>query len=475
MSGSSVYPLAPSQETIWELMRFIAPDAVGSVGVNASGEVWLRGSLDDDLLRAAVVQVAARHDALRIRFVDLAAQPTFRILDAVPCPLFSVDLSTLPEAERAVAAARIVAAAHDRPYDLTAWPLWEVRLVRLAADHHVVVVSMCHLIGDGWSAQVLLRDIGAAYGALSGRGPEPAPLQLRYRDVLTTDLARRTSVETTAYWQDRLTPLPSAHPLASHIVDSGADPDYSIRTPFRFTPELPGRLAETAARWRTTPFITVLGAYRALLGAYTGWDRVILGTTTLGRGRPGSRDLVGQFTTNTYVAITVRPDATLRETVDATHTEMLAATRYATSFQGIARAVNRGFDRCRPWPFLHLYDAWFQSDIPVRPPRFPGLMVEAAPPVPVEDAPPPRAAPRLTAVDPATQAAAVKRQTPWILLDPDCGGGAVEYGPAYFTAEFAAGWPQLLDLVAATVINDPGRRIRDLYLPEPAAAGHTKE
>jgi hypothetical protein len=249
------------------------------------------------------------------------------------------------------------------------------------------------------------------------------------------------------------------------VVDSGADPDHSIRTPFRFTPELAGRLAETAARWHTTPFITLLGAYRALLGARTGWDRVVLGTTTLGRGTPGSRELVGQFTTNTYVAITVRPDATLREAVDATHAEMVAAMRHATSFQSIARAVNPDFDQCRPWPFLHLYDAWFQSDIPVPPPRFPGLTVEPAPPVPAEPAQPPPAVARRTAADPTTRAAAVKRQTPWILLDPDCRGGAVEYGPAYFTAEFAAGWPSLLDTVAATVVDDPGRRIQDLHLP----------
>lgn len=504
MSGSGPYPLAPGQQTLWEFMRFISPRAPGAAGINASAAAWLRGPLDADRMRSAVAEVAARHDALRIEFVDAGDRPAFRIADRIAAPLSTTDLTGLAGAERLRAAGRLVAAAHDRPFELCALPLWEVRLVRLAADHHVVVVSLCHLIGDGWSAQVLLRDLGAAYGALGGHGPHPAPPALGYRDVITAAAAGTGHAgDPAGYWRDRLTPLPSTNPLATAVVDTGIDPDYSIRTPFRFAPDLPRRVAETAARWRTTPFITLLGAYRALLGAWTGWDRVIIGTTTLGRGPAGTRDVIGQFTTNTYVAITVGPDATLREAVSATHDETVAAMRHATSFNAIARAVNPDFDQQRPWPFMHLYDAWFQSDIPARPPRFPGLDVEPAPAVPLDrepapDVPPdrdpspraaprrpapraapqgpaPRAAPHGPAVEPAAHALAVKRQTPWILMDPDCRGGAVEYGPAYFTAEFAADWPLRFESVAASVVDEPDRRIRELRSPGMPLGGEPKE
>jgi hypothetical protein len=462
-----IYPLAPSQETLWEFMRFFAPDDPGAFAVNAAEAVRLRGPLDVERLRAAAATVAARHDALRIVFVDIGEDPSFRVADEVVPEVPLVDLFRLPAPARTQRAAQMIAAAHDWPFDLTRLPLWYVRVIRLGHDDHVVLVNMCHLIGDGWSAHLLLHDLAAAYGTPDGRGREMAPPKTQFRDVMARPVIDGAAAERlTNHWRNALSPLPAGNPFAEAVSPSGIAPGTAIRIWFDFPPGTAQRLGRSAAAMRTTPFVALMGAYRALLAAWTGRDRIVIGTTTSGRDAR-TRDLIGQFTTNTYLATTVGQEARLSEVVGIVRGEMLAALRHATSFKRIAGAVNRDFAEQRPWPFMNLYDAWFQSDIRRRAPAFPGLAVEPAPYCPPENPDPGQVGvPAGTewADDPDLRAVTVKRDTPWILINPDCTGAAIEYGPAFFTKALAAEWVRKYQSVVAALLHDPDRRVRDLGL-----------
>jgi hypothetical protein len=457
------YPLAPQQETLWEFMKFFAPERPGDMGVTAVDAVWLRGPFDVDCLRRAVADLTARHDALRLAFVDSGFDPWLRIADRVAASVSLVDLSALEEDARVAEAVRRLAAAGDHAFDLERAPLWNVEVIQMAPQRHVVSVCLSHMIADGWSAQVFLHDLGRAYAARVGHGPPLPSHPAQYRHVLAAPHGGDRDGQLASYWRARLTPLPASSPYPVVDRSDRIDPTAEARLRFTLPDDVTSRLAGFAARARTTPFIVLLAAYRILLACRTGRHRLILGTTTLGRPGAGTRDLIGQFTTNTYVATTVSPETTLADVVGLVHRELTEAMRHATSFKRIARAVNPDFERNRPWPFMNLYDAWFQSDIPPRPPRFPGTQVEAGPPAPRQPAvfaPPSPDSRRLT--EPRRFPVTTKRVTPWIIMDADCRSGILVYGPAFFTADLAGTVVREYQVAVRALLTEPDRRVGDL-------------
>jgi non-ribosomal peptide synthetase component F len=267
-----------------------------------------------------------------------------------------------------------------------------------------------------------------------------------------------------AYWRDRLLPLPREEVF--DFVDRSASIDTGIELAVRA--DFPERIADglrpVAAKFRTTPFVILLSAYRALLAAWTGRPRAVIGTTTLGRS-PRAGDVVGQFTTNTYVATTVLPNETLAGVVRTVHAETALAMRYASPYKLIAAAVNDDFARQRPWPQMNLYDVWFQTGTAPRLPVFAGMEVSPAP-----DGPPAQArSSQAVPVPPRPEvdgwlALTRKRVTPWVVADPDGTGINVSYGPAFFDRQQVTGWIRDYETVLAALIEEPERRIADVRL-----------
>ncbi|WP_306213694.1 condensation domain-containing protein [Actinoplanes sp. RD1] len=446
--------IPPAQEMLWEFARSLFPESPGALGVNAAEAVTLLGPLDVPRLRAAIAAIGARHDALRLVYTDTSDDPSARYLDDVAVPLTAVDLSGLPPRERAARLGDLVRGAEDRPFDVLRAPLWEVRLIRLGAAEHVLAVSLCHLIADGRSAQIVLRDLGRAYGG------EPLPPVPGYSEVL--DSPGADAARATAYWRDRLRPPADAEVFP--WTDRSASVDTGIELPVRFDfgERLAAGVRQAATRHRSTPFLVLLGAYRALLAARTGRPRVVIGTTTLGRG-PRSREVVGQFTTNTYVATTVPDGATLAEVLELVRAETVLALRHAAPYRLIAAAANDDFARQRPWPQMHLYDVWFQSDLPPLLPDFAGLEVRPAPPGPPDAGPSPEAVPvPVRPGDARWLAETRKRVTPWVLADAAGTGITVHYGPAFYDRPQVDAWISDYAAVLAALIEDPHRPVHDV-------------
>jgi hypothetical protein len=358
-------PLLRSQENVWEYVYCFAPDNPGRIGCNVFNTMELAGPVDLDAFRQAVGDVARRHEALRTVFATIEADPLTRVADDLEPAVRVVDLSAHPPARRAAHLAGLLAYESHRDFDLRDGPLWTVTLVRRSETSHLVAIAMTHVIADGWSTGVFLRDLMAAYRARLGDGPPLAPLPLSYEEALAApqwsdaELARRTE-----YWKRHLAPLPDRSPFTMAPLTPGVD----VQAEANLGITLPGPLARglgTLARQeRMTPFVLLLGAYRVLLGALTGWDRVVIGSATFGRESPGSRELIGQFTHNLYVPTAIAPHRTLREALGEVRTAVFGALRNNASFKQIAPAVNPDFDRVRPWPYLPLYHAWFISAPP---------------------------------------------------------------------------------------------------------------
>ncbi|MFD0816797.1 condensation domain-containing protein [Micromonospora zhanjiangensis] len=449
---------------LWEFARSLFPDRPGALGINAAEAVSLRGPLDVPRLRAAMADLIARHDALRLVFVSGGDDPSIRFLDDVPVPLSVTDLSGLPAELRTVRLDELLRGAEDRPFDVYTAPLWQVRLIRLGDSHHVLAVTLCHLIADGRSAQLVLRDLGVAYGCRGGAVAPPAPVSGYSTTMDTGRLDGERARAAAEYWRDRLRPLPREEVFPSVDRSASVDTGIELRVRVDFPDRVTAGLRHAAAAHRTTPFLVMLGAYRALLAASTGRPRTVIGTTTSGRG-PRTAEVVGQFTTNTYVATTVPADATLADVVRLVHGESALAIRHAAPYKLVASAANDDFSRQRPWPQMNLYDVWFQSDLPPRPPVFAGLTVSPAPVGPPADAPSAEAVPvPLRPDQPGWLAMTRKRVTPWVLADTGGTGITVAYGPAFFDRRQVTDWTRDYVAVLTALFEEPDRRLTDIRL-----------
>ncbi|HSF43652.1 MAG TPA: amino acid adenylation domain-containing protein, partial [Thermoanaerobaculia bacterium] len=285
-------PLSFSQQRLWFLDRF----EPGSALYNMPFALEIRGDVSPGLLEDALREVVRRHEALRTTFADRGGEPVQVIAEEAGFALPVIDLGALPDAEAEVR--RLAEEEARTPFDLETGPLVRGALVRLSTDTCVLLLDLHHIVADGWSIGVLVREMGEVYRAFSAGRPSPlAPLPLQYADFaiwqrqeLGAELSRQLG-----WWRDRL----ANHPAA---LDLPADrPRPAVRS-HRGAVErfmLPGGLAdalESLGRQRgATPFMVLLAAYQSLLLRYTGQEDLLVGTPVANRNRSEVEGLIGHF------------------------------------------------------------------------------------------------------------------------------------------------------------------------------------
>ncbi|MCP4657818.1 MAG: non-ribosomal peptide synthetase, partial [bacterium] len=171
-------PLSFAQERLW----FLDQLDPASPAYNIPGAFHLAGPLDQTALAEAFHLVVERHEILRTSFPSRGGQAR-QLIAAVSPPLGTVDLRRLPEHRRAVEARRLTSAEATRPFDLARGPVIRLNLLRLGAERHLLLLNMHHIVSDGWSLEVLLRELANGYAALSqGKRPEWPELPIQYAD-----------------------------------------------------------------------------------------------------------------------------------------------------------------------------------------------------------------------------------------------------------------------------------------------------
>ncbi|MFG2633928.1 non-ribosomal peptide synthase/polyketide synthase [Streptomyces sp. NPDC048362] len=297
-------PLSYAQQRLWFLDRF-EPDGTEYTTLSV---LRLRGPLDQAALRAALDGLVARHEALRTTFEEHDGQA--RQIVHPPYPV------EVPVADLADAAAldALLAGEAATPFDLAAGPPLRARLGRLAADHHVLVLAVHHIVTDGWSLGVLGRDLGELYTAAhEGRSPALPALPVRYTDYAAWQRARPDLCETgLAHWRralDGVTPLelPTDRPRPAVRTRDGA-----LLT-FTLPPALTERLRERGREADATLYMTLVTACQVLLARWAGQQDVTVGTVTAGRDRPELHDVVGMFVNTLVLRARVRPNLPFRD------------------------------------------------------------------------------------------------------------------------------------------------------------------
>jgi len=215
-----------------------------------------------------------------------------------------VDLSGLGEEEREAEARRLIREDAARPFDLAAGPLLRAKLLRLGAGEHVALVNMHHIVSDGWSQGVLIREIGALYAAnVAGRPSPLAELPIQYADYALWQrewLQGEALARQVEYWKDRLSGAPAALALPTDRPRPAVQSFRGAVLPFGLSAELSSGLVDLSRRSGATLYMVLLAAFSVLLGRYSGQEDIVVGSPIAGRRRAELEGLIGFFV-NTLV------------------------------------------------------------------------------------------------------------------------------------------------------------------------------
>ncbi len=313
--GLDPLPLSFGQERLW----FLEQLDPGDVTLNISLAVEFAGRLQPPALAGAFDEIVRRHEALRTTFGVRDGRPVQVVAPEAAATLPAVDLDALPPALAEREARRLAVADRNRPFALGRGPLVRLHLVRLAADLHWALISMHHIIADGWSLGVLVREMGELYTAALGGRPSPlSELQVQFPDYAVW---QRTWIQgpvlerELGYWRRQLAGLAPLD-LPVDAVRRGPGRRHGARI-LRPLPAAAARpLFERARRAGTTPFTALLAGFAALLGRLAGQEDVGLGSVVANRNRREIEPLIG-FLVNTQVLRTdLSGDPPFRELVE---------------------------------------------------------------------------------------------------------------------------------------------------------------
>ena len=286
-----VVPSTEAQREIW-LAAKLGEDA--SLAYNEAVALQLRGTLDAAALLDALQALVDRHDALRASFGPDGE--TFCVAAGLALAVRQADLSALDASAREAALEERRTQTVLLPFDLENGPLFRAELLRLDECGHVLLLSAHHLVCDGWSWWVIVRELGALYAQRSGAGGAalpPAPAFADYALRLSEPADRRAGAADEAWWVAHLARRPPALDLPGDRPRPPRRGFASRREDHVLDAELVGALRRLGARHGASLFATLLGSFAGLLGRLAGQDEVMLGIPAAAQANEGLGDLVG--------------------------------------------------------------------------------------------------------------------------------------------------------------------------------------
>ncbi|MFN2460589.1 MAG: amino acid adenylation domain-containing protein [Candidatus Velthaea sp.] len=305
-------PLTAAQKRFWLFDRLEPGSHVYSVG-----EAFrVRGPLDAGHLQAALDVVLRRHEILRTAFGDVDGEPRQRVVDSARVVLETADVSATPGGERLDRATALCAASQRRAFDLAEAPLVRALLVRVAADDHVLSVTLHHIIADDTGRGNFLHDLSVAYAAVAaGKTPELDSLPVQYADfaLWQDNLFDATALnKQQRYWRRTLAgPLPTLE-LPADRPRPPTQRFAGARVRVTLEPACVAALRALAHGEGATLFMALMAAYQTLLHRYTAQTDLLVGFPVAGRAMPATHALVGCFINTVVLRANITRDVPFR-------------------------------------------------------------------------------------------------------------------------------------------------------------------
>ncbi len=378
-SRSRDLPLSFAQERLW----FLDQLNPGTSSYNIPLTLRLNGELSIPALSSGLTALVARHEALRTTFALRQGRPAQVVAPAAAFPLPLVDLAALPALRRDAAAMELAGLEAARHFNLFRGPLLRSTLLRLDSQSHLLLLTLHHIVADGWSMGVLLRDLGEIYAALiRGEAPRLPALTVQYADFaiwqrswLTEEVLRGHL----AWWRERLAGAPDLLDLPFDRPRPLVAAAQSRRSAYVAMPvpsDLCHRLGDLARAHGATSFMVLLAAFQALLSRLSGQEDLLLGSPVANRDRIETEALIGFFVNSLVLRADLSGDpefagllARVRETTLDTYAHQ------DLPFEKLVEALQPD-RRLGQTPFFQTVFA--MQNAPATPPIVPGVVFEAS-------------------------------------------------------------------------------------------------
>jgi len=319
-------PLSFAQERLWFL------DQLGLVGIayNITTVLRLIGGLDYDTLERSLRELVQRHEILRTRFDAREGVPHQLVAPAIPVELNRIDLSDIANRKNREGELReFIQREQQHKFVLRQLPLIRVALAKLSPLEHALVITLHHIISDGWSTEVFARDLGVLYSAFFCGGANPLPeLTLQYADYAIWQrqwLQGAVLQSQLEYWIDRLRGAPAQLQLPTDRPRPTVESFKGGMLPFEVPPAVSTALTEFARNEKATVFMVLLAAYQLLLSRWSGQPDIVVGCPIAGRKTPEIEGLIGFFVNTLVLRVGVSGDLTFRALLARVKDETLSA------------------------------------------------------------------------------------------------------------------------------------------------------
>ncbi|MFC5743623.1 non-ribosomal peptide synthetase [Dyella tabacisoli] len=343
----AVLPLSFAQERLWflEQLELLGP------AYNMPSGIRLHGSLDAEALERSLAEVVSRHEILRTRIVQRGDEPAQTIDPPGKGQFEYVDLTTLASEHREQEVQRRVRGQVAERFRLDC-PLFKTALLKLGPLEHVMLMTMHHIVSDGWSMGVLIQEIGALYAAFSqGKASPLSPLQMQYADYalwqrrwLQGEVLERELV----YWRQKLAGIPAALDLPTDRPRPAVASFKGARIALALPRQLSVQLQALARHQGATLFMVLLAAYQVLLSRLSGQRDIVVGSPIAGRTYRNLEGLIGFFANTLALRAKVNPDAGFRELLRLAKEATLGAYEHQElPFEKLVAEIQPGRDTSR--------------------------------------------------------------------------------------------------------------------------------
>ena len=372
---AATVPLSFAQQRLW----FLDQLQPGTSTYNMARRIRLRGRLDTESLRRALDGMVARHEPLRTTIVAVEGTPRQVIAPALSIPMPVTDLSGLPDRETRVQ--RLAVQEVRRPFDLAHGPLLRAALFRLEPDEHLLVLTIHHIVGDGWSLGVISRELGALYRAFTENQPSPLPdLPIQYADYAVwqrNELQGETLERELAYWRQQLEGVPPALDLPTDRPRPEARGTRGSKESILIPKRVADGLKALSQREGATLFATLLAAFHTLLARYTGEEDIVVGSPIAGRTEAETEGLVGLFVNTLALRLDLSGNPSFRELLHRAREVTLGAYAHqGLPFEKLVEDLQPERD-LRRTPVFQV--AFAYQNVPSHKLELPGLTLQSEP------------------------------------------------------------------------------------------------